>query len=102
MGSITPSPNIQASSDLPASSQPIPPRPPIHFHYSRRLRVPSNSEPSSTLPNSQASTIDPLAPSSLSNPVPHYNLRHRATIHAPNRFGFLTTGAIISEPSSYK
>jgi len=52
MDSITPSPKIQASSDLPASSQPIPPRPPIHFHYSRRLRVPSNSEPSSTLPNS--------------------------------------------------
>jgi len=59
MDSITPSPKIQASSDLPASSQPIPPCPPIHFHYSRRPRVPSNSEPSSTLPNSQASTIDP-------------------------------------------
>jgi len=52
MGSITPSPNIQASSDLPASSQPIPPHPPIHFHYSRRPCVPSNNEPSSTLPNS--------------------------------------------------
>jgi hypothetical protein len=98
--SITPSPGVHIPSYLPVPSQSSPTRPPIRFHYSRHPRVPSNPEPSSSLPDPEASTTDTPSNDSPSSPDQRYNLRNRATIHAPDKLSFLTAGA-VSEPSSY-
>ena len=100
---LTPPPDIHISSNLPVPSQSILTRPPIHFQYSRRPRAPSNPEPSASLPDPEANTTDTPSHDPSSSPDTRYNLRNRATIHAPDRLGFLIAGVASElEPSSYK
>lgn len=97
--SPSPSPVSPPPSHIPASSSP--PHVPstitldtFPFHYSRRPKIPNESQPS------QPTLEDPTCSVDDSSPAPRYNLRARDALRAPNRDDFVV--GVVFEPSTYQ
>jgi hypothetical protein len=88
--------------NLPAS----PPRhPPITKTYSRRPKHPiptSSASPDAPSLADFTNNDESCAISDETQVGPRYNLRNRATIEPPDKFGFPRASAVVDEPSTYQ
>ena len=103
-------PHTSSTDDIAAPSPPTPPpshpfsKPPVTQVYVRRRTTTSTESPSSspTLASPDAPAVDVFTNIDESQVGLRYNLRDRATVKPPDKYGFSRVNAVIDEPTSYK
>jgi len=80
-------------------------KPPVHKYYTRRPQIPtatSSASPATPDVDSSVNSDESCAFSDESQGGLRYNLRDRATIGPPDKYGFPRVTAVVEEPTTYR